>query len=164
MASFDEITERVEYGSIVAVGGDVSAERIVRVLRVLYMGGVKSFGFTSDQIPCEGTVKFYQCQRRRFKPGRRPRASEVIELLRHDDVTYEVGLRWFLTNPTEHLHGGNRPPIYVLSRCPIVKDGFPQALTFRAGGDAPYIRLDRIDPEKDFPGDGDILTAYEIRE
>ena len=144
----------------VTVGDGITARQIQLMLRRIYHGGVNCYGWSPEELPFrDKSIKFVRCIRYGFVASlNRPMASEVMKHLRDavEPMTYEIGLRWFLTAPGLHVSSLGGLPIYVLPKVPIVKDGKPYALVFKRGPETPIICLVAIDPEKEFPH-GDFL-------
>lgn len=156
------------HSSVVAtVGGGVTTDQILQILRILYMGGVKCDSKVAQHIVSgEGPTRFLQCHRFRIKPeaAATTLGRNVLECLREgrDEITYEAGLRWFLNSPGEHMHHGEQSRrIAILPPEPLFVDDKAQVILFYPGGDGPCVYLVGVDLEKPWP-DWDFVMARAI--
>lgn len=82
-------------------------------------------------------------------------------------MSYECGLRWFLTNPSALHHDGVREwqkirQVAVIPPEPLVLAEKPQALVFFQGPEGPYLTLRGFNPEEPLPNYWDILGGHEL--
>ena len=146
------------------IGGGITATDCVNAMRIMYGGGITCYHFTPDMIPAgDGPSRFVQCFVAKLHED--SRTATIRDVLKHlkdrrDEVTYEVGLRWFLTSPGEFVRRGR---IVVLPAEPMMINGKRQALVFAPGSDTPIILLVGIDLDQPFPEDWQFLTARALK-
>ena len=103
----------------------------------------------------------------RLQPGQTATVGDILEELKDDHpfekVSYEIGLRWFITNPGEHLRT-QQETIMILPPEPLVLNGKSQALLFEAGAEAPVVLLESVDLDQPFPKGWEWLTAMELKD
>ena len=154
---------------IVTVGGGVNTERILQILRNLYMGGVKYNPLIPETIVSgEGPCNFFQCSRVTVRPenGEQILVHDVWKWLRetHNPVTYEIGLRWLLQGSSQHIQAnGKGQKVAVLPAEAQCGGRGPWVLLFMAGGDGPYLGFVKVEEAKLWPSEWDFLWARELR-
>jgi hypothetical protein len=156
---------------VATIGGGISTAQIVQTLRILYSGGAYVDKRILELITCgEGTSRFMHCHRHRLmEKSEKTSARDIHDSIRRvgmrkpDDITYEVGLRWFLTHTTGHISPARPIKVAVLPPEPLLIDKKPQVLAISAGTDGPRLNLCDVNLEDDsvWPG-WDFLTASEI--
>lgn len=152
------------------IGGGVSIERILQVMRLDYVGAARNDERIQQLIKCgEGQTEFVKVGRQYIKPefkGTYTYGDIVDNLLgyyKHSDLSYEVGLRWFITDSCgQMLDHGNRTIVCFQPNDPLVISGKPHALHFKDGLDCPEMWLRPYDLQAPFPREYDFLWAHKV--
>lgn len=167
MASFINLETHCHYEFVTSVGDGVPIREVLQILRLLYMGGVSWSPRIEELDASQAPVRFVRCMRLSLTPEEivmKTTARTVLEYKqqRHDSLTYEIGLRWFLHSPLVHLFGERRGRrIGILPAQPLEVNGKTQILTIRSGPDAPVFTLRDLELDEPFL-DMDFLMAKTI--
>lgn len=159
------LVENYGNGWTITIGGGVSTERILQILRIQWLGGIKKSDGFAEAIKCgDGPLEFVRVWRRTMKDGN-PKGITIGDLqkeMKYSPMSNEVALRWLITDPGGvFLNTGHRE-ILVVTPEPLMIRGQMHALFFRSGGDGPVLSIWEISPNCKFPIEYDYLTADEI--
>ena len=152
-------------GYNITIGGGITTERIMQVLRLTYLGGIKADERISKLITCGGgPTEFMSVERSHVKidASHRITFADILKEDRHSALTYEVALRWLITAPNEHFHRQSHRDIIVFSPAPLIIDGKPHGMFLREGPDSPMIHFFPIWLTCKFPLECDFLEAHRI--
>lgn len=152
-------------GWTITIGGGVSTERILQILRIQWLGGIRKTDGFAEQIKCgEGPLEFVTVYRESVEIGN-PKGITIGDLqkeMKNSPMSNEVALRWLIIDPGGIFLNKGQKEILVVTPEPLMINGKMHALFLRAGDEGPILCVWEISPDCKFPTQYDYLTARDI--